>query len=172
MKHGIVIVGGNGSGKTTLGRYLSEMLGYKHMDVEDYYFKNSDIPYANPRTRDEVQNLMLQDIKSHGDFIISSVNGDLGTHINGFYDLIVYIEVPLDVRMERVQQRSIDKFGARVLAGGDMYEQEQNFFDFVRNRTMEKTDIWVKTMKCPVVYIDGTKDIKTNAEYVAKLIAQ
>ena len=40
--------------------------------------------------------------------------------------------MPLDIRMERVQQRAFDKFGSRVLEGGDMYEQEQKLFEFVQ----------------------------------------
>lgn len=38
---GIAIVGGNGSGKTTIGRELANLIGYKHMDIEDYYFSSS-----------------------------------------------------------------------------------------------------------------------------------
>lgn len=38
--HGIIIFGANGSGKTTLGRELAGLLGFRHMDIEDYYFEN------------------------------------------------------------------------------------------------------------------------------------
>ena len=65
MISGIAIVGGNGSGTTTFGRYLAGLLGYRYMDVEDYYFRESDIPYTNMRTKQEVQALLLRDIKRY-----------------------------------------------------------------------------------------------------------
>lgn len=81
---GIAIVGGNGCGKTTVGKYLANLLGYKHLDAEDYFFKTSKIPYTNSRTKDEVQKLLLLDIKKNKKFILSSVNGDYGKEINAF----------------------------------------------------------------------------------------
>ncbi|MDO5327112.1 MAG: hypothetical protein Q4G00_10390 [Clostridia bacterium] len=43
-KYGIVICGLNGCGKSALARILARELGYLRMDVEDYYFRDSDIP--------------------------------------------------------------------------------------------------------------------------------
>lgn len=166
MYRGIAIVGGNGSGKTSLGKTLADMLGYKHMDIEDYYFKESAIPYADSRTREEVLALLLADIRKHRQFIISSVNCDFGDIINAMYDCIIYIKVPLEVRLNRIEQRGVNKFGNRVLEGGDMYEQEQEFYHFVASRTMEKTDIWLHSMKCPIICIDGTEPIAKNAKFI------
>lgn len=156
MPKGIAIVGLNGSGKTTLGRGLAERLGYYRMDVEDYYFPKSDVPYAVARTREEVERLMLADIKEHGDFILSAVCADFAA-IEPFYELIVYLEAPQNERMERIRQRSVDKFGSRVLPGGDMYEQEESFFAFSAKRTPEKIEKWIKTVACPVLRIDSRK---------------
>ena len=170
MNHGIAIVGGNGSGKTTLGKYLSDLIGYKHMDVEDYYFLDSNIPYAKARTKEEVQDLILADIETYHRFIVSSVNADMGPRINALYEYIVYIDVPLDTRLERIRKRAFSKFGNRVLTGGDMYEQEEKFFRFVANRTMEKTDTWIQSMSCPVIYIDGRLSIETNAQLIKEIL--
>lgn len=60
---GIIICGGNVSGKTTLGRELAKALFYKHMDIEDYYFLDAPVPYSKSRSREEVCDLILQDIK-------------------------------------------------------------------------------------------------------------
>ena len=131
MIRGIAIVGGNGSGKTTLGKALAGHLGWKAMDVEDYYFKPSSIPYAAPRTKEEVMQLLLADMKAHKQFVFSSVNCDYGPEINSLYDCVIYLQVSKEIRLARVKQRAVDMFGNRVLDGGDMYAQEQQFFQFV-----------------------------------------
>ncbi len=50
---GIIIFGLNGSGKSTLGNELALQLRYKHMDIEDYFFFESNIPYTKKRSKDE-----------------------------------------------------------------------------------------------------------------------
>lgn len=156
MTQGIAIVGLNGSGKTTLGRALAERLGYYRMDVEDYYFPKSDVPYAVARGRDEVERMMLADIEKHGDFVLSAVCADFAL-IEKYYSLVVYLEAPKEERMERIRRRSIDRFGERVLPGGDLYESEENFFAFAAKRTPEKIEKWVKNVGCPIIRIDSRK---------------
>ena len=170
MIHGIAIAGANGSDKTTLGKHLAKLLGFKHMDVENYYFKDSVIPYANPHTKEEVQKLLLADIKRNGRFILSAVNCDFGKDINTLYDCVIYIKAPLEIRLHRIKQRSIDKFGCRVYKGGDLYEQEQAFYNFVASRSMKKTDAWMQSVKCPVIYVDGTKPVTDTAKAIKENI--
>lgn len=103
-------------------------------------------------------------------FILSSCNGDLGNKINAFYKYIIYTKVPLDIRMERVKNRAYKQFGNRILKGGDLYEQEQKFFKFVETQTMDKTDLWLKTQTCPIIYLDGTKSIEQNLKILKHII--
>ena len=156
MPQGIAIVGLNGSGKTTLGRALAERLEYFRIDVEDYYFPKSDVPYAVARTRDEVERMMLADIEKHGDFVLSAVCADFAS-IEKYYSLVVYLEAPKEERMERIRRRSIDRFGERVLSGGDMYEQEESFFAFAAKRTPDKIEKWIENVSCPIIRIDSRK---------------
>lgn len=166
MPKGIAIVGGNGSGKTTLGATLSKELNYKHMDIEAYYFKETEIPYSESRTYKEVMQLIEMDITKYPNFIISAVNGDLGDKINSLYDCVIYLKAPLDIRMIRIKQRAYHRFGDRVLEGGDMYEQEQKFLDSVVIKNMEKTDEWLQGLSCPIIYVDGTKPIDETIKLI------
>ncbi|MDE5858801.1 MAG: AAA family ATPase [Oscillospiraceae bacterium] len=166
MSCGIIICGANGSGKTTLGKALAAVLSFKHMDIEDYYFLDSDMPYSRSRLCDEMLTLMLDDIEKYGRFVLTAVNGDFGVEITSQYKMAVYLSAPLELRMERIKRRSFEKFGERMLKGGDMFEQENNFFEFAATRSMEKTKKWLDTLHCPVIYADGTKDIADNVKMI------
>lgn len=166
MKRGICVCGLNGSGKTTLACALAKALNYKHMDVEQYYFTSADNPYSSSRTREEVERLLSEDIKRNPLFVFSAVNGDFTTEINENYALVVYLEVPLDIRMKRIRARAAERFGDRILPGGDMYEQEENFFAHAEKRSPEKIEKWLKTVRCNVVRLDGTKPIEENVEII------
>ena len=166
MKFGICVCGLNGSGKTTLAEALAKELNFKHIDIEHYYFESSDNPYSSSRPQNEVELLLLKDMKQYSCFVFSAVNGNYTAEINSFYNLIIYLEAPLEVRMERIKRRAVDRFGNRVLFGGDMYLQEEEFFAYARSRMPEKILNWLKKTSCKVIRLDGTKPIEENIRVI------
>lgn len=170
MPEGIIICGANGSGKTTLGRELARILNCKYMDIEDYYFEKSDIPYTKACSREECVRRMLSDIYKYNSFVLSAVDGNFGEEITKMYELAVFLSVPVEIRMERIKQRTYEQHGERVMPGGDMYEQQQRFIEFARTRSLSHIDMWMKTLKCPVIRLDGTKAIFENVPIVLELI--
>jgi adenylate kinase family enzyme len=166
MPNGIVVFGANGCGKTTLGSELARKLNIKHLDVEDYYFEESEIPYSKPRSKDKVIELMLADIDQCDSFVLSAVTGDYGDKISSMFILGVFLSVPIDIRLERVERRSLEQYGVRVLAGGDLYKQEQEFLEIVRTHDLSNIDEWAKTLAFPILYLDGTKAITENIQLI------
>lgn len=172
MKYGICVCGLNGSGKTTLARALAEDMGCKHMDVEEYYFTSADNPYATARTREKVEELLLADIRRNPRFVFSTVNGNMNAEINGYYDLVVYLEVPLDIRMKRIRQRAADKFGNKILPGGEMYEQEEKFFAYAEKRRPDAIEEWLESLPCRVLRLDGTQPVHENVRKIRDAVCQ
>ncbi len=166
--HGIVIFGANGAGKTTLGRELARVMNFKHMDIEDYYFEKSEIPYTVARSREDCLKLMLADIECYGSFVISAVTGGFGDIIPQCYELAVFLSAPAELRMERIKQRAYERFGERIREGGDMYENHLKFVDFASSRALVPIEQWAKTLSCPVIRVDGTKDYSANAAEIAE----
>ena len=68
--------------------------------------------------------------------------------------------------MQRVKSRSFDKFGGRMLPGGDLYEQEERFFDFAASRDERIVEEWIQTLSCPVIRVDGTRPALENVELI------
>ncbi len=168
MGMGIIVCGLNGTGKSTLGKALAEKLHFYFIDNEDLYFPKIDPAYiyATPRTREEVEKLLLNEIEKHENFVFASVKGDYGETIYPFFQYAVLIDVPKDVRMRRVKNRSFQKFGNRMLSGGDLYEQEERFFEFVKSRAENTVEEWIQSLNCPVIRIDGTKPVEENVNLI------
>jgi 2,3-bisphosphoglycerate-dependent phosphoglycerate mutase len=167
---GILVCGLNGAGKTTLARELAQLLGYKHMDIEDYYFLPSDIPYTRSRTREECISLMLADMEKHPNFVLSAVIGNFGEEVIKRFDLAIIACAPLDVRLARALKRDFDRFGNRALEGGDLYEQQFEFHNKVAARPADYTEQWVKTLSCSVFRIDATRDVQETAKEIGDYI--
>lgn len=166
---GIIVCGLNGTGKSTLGKALAEKLNFHFIDSEELYFgkKGTDYTYGASRTRDEVEALLMKEIKEHKDFVFCSVKGDYGERFYPFFRYAVLIEVPKDIRMRRIKERSFRQFGNRMLPGGDLYEQEERFFEFAGSRAENTVEKWVCAVNCPVIRIDGTKTIEENVDFIA-----
>lgn len=170
MNNKIIVCGGNGAGKSTLGKGLAEELGWIFKDIEEYYFPadNSDYHYSHARTREEVAKRLLVDMKKYDDLILASVKGDYGPEVLKLFTFAILIDVPRDIRMERVKTRSNQKFGDRMLPGGDLYEKEEHFFDMVQKRPEDYVTKWLDTVDIPVFRVDGTHAIEDNIEMIKK----
>ena len=182
MVQGIAILGLNGAGKSTLAHALAKRIGYYEMDVEDYYFPEQktsrrwalenekiieteslgEIPFSNPRTKSEVQGTIMQDIERNPQFIISGVRMNWSEEILAKLEVAFVVKTPLELRIKRIQLREEKRFGNRVLTGGDMYEQQLEFRNVVRNRDERMIEESVKRLKCPIIVLDGTADITDN----------
>lgn len=190
MINGIAVFGLNGSGKSTLTHALSKQISYFEMDVEDYYFpqqresrrsaleNNSviendqldELPFSNPRTKNEVQTAILENIKIHPRFIISGVTMDWCDEILSSIDIAFWVQTPLEERLKRIQTREEKRFGARVLDGGDMYDQQMEFREMVKNRNLNEVEECAMKLSCPVIVIDGTLSVIHNLEKITHSI--
>ena len=161
---GLIICGMNGSGKSTLGRALAESLGWRFIDNEDLYFPKDDPDYlfARQRTQEEVERLLLEEVQRDDRFVFAAVKGNYGDAVLPYYRAAVMVEVPRELRLQRVQQRSLDKFGDRARPGGDLYEREKWFFDHISARPEDYAARWLETVEIPVLRVDGTRPVGEN----------
>ncbi len=171
---GLIICGMNGSGKSTLGRALAENLGWRFIDNEDLYFPKSDPHYlfAHQRTQEEVERLLLEEVQRHDRFVFAAVKGNYGEAVLPYYKRAVLVEVPRELRLQRVQQRSLDKFGDRARPGGDLYEREKWFFDHISARPEDYAVRWLDTVDIPVLRVDGTRPVGENIVVIRRWMGE
>lgn len=167
MQHRIVVCGGNGAGKSTLGRALSQALGLPFMDIEDYYFPKTDPHYLYKvqRSTEEVVSLLERDVQQDS-FVLAAVKADYSPLISERFTCAVFVEVPKEIRMQRIEERSRQKFGDRMQPGGDLYQQEKRFFDLVQSRTEEPIRRWLETLHIPVICVDGRRPPEENLQKI------
>ena len=174
MKNVIIVCGLNGAGKSTLGKALAEKLNYQFIDIEDIYFPkdNPEYMYLNPRPFEEVERILSNTISENNNFVLASVKGNFNKDIVSHFKYAVYIEAPKETRIKRVYERSYNKFGDRMLEGGDLYEKEKAFFDFVKSKDENTVEIWLPSISCPIIRVDGTLPIDNNAELIAEKLSK
>ena len=172
MGIGILICGLNGCGKSTLGKALAQELDFHFIDNEYLFFSrtNENQPYSNPRTREDAEILFAHEVREHKNFVFASVTGDYADDPNNLYQYVILINVPKEIRMQRVRNRSFMKFGKRMLQGGDLFESEEAFFEYIEKRPEDHVENWIKTLNCAVIRVDGTKSIEENIAFIKERI--
>ena len=127
MIHRIHILGASGSGTTTLGRAFAERLQYPHFDTDNYFWVPTDPPFTHQRERSERQRLLMDALTAHDSWALSGALCGWGDVAIPRFELVVFLATPHDRRMARLRQREHERFGERILPGGDMYESSQAF---------------------------------------------
>ena len=77
--------------------------------------------------------------------------------------MVAFLWIPQDIRLERLRQRENERYGDRIMPGGDMDEQSQAFLDWassyddgdlnMRSRQRHKQSL--SPLPCPPVCIEG-----------------
>lgn len=172
MEERVILCGGNGAGKSTLGRTLSRVLGWPFFDIEAYYFPDAggDYPYRTPRTREEVEALLLADLRANPRCLLAAVKGAYGPEVEGLLTCAVLLDVPKEARLERVRRRSYQKFGDRMLPGGDLHDREEQFFRMVEGRSQGDVEAWLEGAGLPALRLDATEETPRLAEAVVRFL--
>lgn len=164
----IHILGASGSGTTTLGRALAERLHSPHFATDDYFWLPTNPPFTQQRERTERQQLLMNDVTAHDSWVVSGSLCGWGDVAIPLFELVVFLWIPADVRMERLRQREHERFGERIRPGGDMHTSSQEFFAWaasydegcldIRSRRLHEQ--WLGTLQCPIICIEGEYTIE------------
>ena len=177
-KNVIHIFGGSGSGTSTLGRKICNELGFKFMDTDDYFWLPTDPKFTAKRPADERLALMLADIASAENVVISGALGGWGDPLIPHFTLAVRLETAADIRIERLKKRERERFGSRIDEGGDMHLQHLEFLAWAKKydtagpemRSKARHDEWQKQLHCPLICLDGGEDLEQNFRTIAKAL--
>jgi len=116
----ILVCGLNGAGKSTLAKALAERLNLRFIDIEDIYFSrqdNPDYPYEKSRPYEEVVSMLTNIVNGENDFVLASVTGSFGDEFISNLKCVISIEVPKEIRLKRVHNRSYILFGEKSCKG-------------------------------------------------------
>ena len=156
-----------------LGKELARRLNYKHIEIDDYNWRlDTEIPYTEARPTEESHAHLMSDVIKYPHLVLSGSMWIGREQFTPLFDLAVFITAPAEIRVERLRSRQFSLHGDRVLEGGDMYERNSSFLEsaanYETNYRKKQHDQWKEELSCPILYIDGTKSISGNVEWIAE----
>jgi len=175
-KH-IHIFGASGSGTTTIAKKISERMGYSHFDSDDYFWLNTKEPFTEERDKNQCMDLMKNDLESKKEWILSGSLTGWGEELLPFFDMVVFVHVPSDIRIERLKNREVERYGDRIRIGGDRYKASNEFIEWASKydlgtgtgRNIFVHQKFLEKINCKVVRIENI-DIDESVERVIEEI--
>ncbi len=174
MNNIIHIFGASGSGTSTLGRYICAQAGYTFIDTDDYFWLPTDPPFTTKRDIEERINLMRRDIDRAENAVISGSLTGWGDVFMESFTLAVRLHTDTALRISRIKAREYERFGDRILEGGDMYEANLDFVQWaseyddgdINMRSRLCHDEWQKNLRCKVLSLSGSDTLESNWEII------
>ncbi|MCF0049102.1 adenylate kinase [Dyadobacter sp. LJ53] len=164
----IHIMGASCAGSTTLGMALSELLAIPYFDTDLFFWEQSDIPYTVKRDP-LIRNKMLSESLSALDHYI--VGGSLigwGEEWQKIFDLVVFLYVPQQVRLQRLVNRERERYGEVIYTDPHRNRLFKAFYSWASGyddplftgRNVKIHEEWISKLSCRVIEIRG--DTTTN----------
>lgn len=115
----------------------------------------------------ERQDLLKADIQNTSKAVITGSLCGWGDIFIKYFDLVIYIYTPTNIRINRINNREQKRFGDRIIKGGDMYNTHLEFIEWAKTYDTAGTETrssalhmgWLKGITCPVINVDGTKTV-------------
>jgi adenylate kinase family enzyme len=170
----IHIVGASGSGTTTLGIALARAICGAHLDTDDFFWLPTDPRFTTKRPPEERLRLLEAELNHHASWVLSGSLMGWGDVLVPRFELVVFLYVPPDVRLERIMKRERQRYGADIDPGGRMYEIHKAFIAWAKQydtsdligRSHARHRAWIGNLPCPVVEITGVPTVEESVECV------
>ena len=172
----IGITGAPGCGVTTLGRALAARIGAVPIDTDDHYWVPTDPPYREKRDVPERLRLIRAEQARTGRWVLSGTLDGWADGAAGGAELIVFLEAPTELRLERLRARERARFGDSLLPGGAMHDIHREFIEWTAHyeegtepgRSRPRHERWLARLAVPVLRLDSTRPVE---ELVAAVLA-
>lgn len=163
------IFGASGSGTSTLGATLAERCGYPHLDTDNFYWESTNPPFQKSRERQQSQQLLADALDAHPRWVLSGCLAGWGDMFIPRFELVVFLSVPKDVRLERLRERERCRYGEEALApGGFLHAAHIEFLNWAgaydeggeNMRSRRRHEKWLAGLTCPVLRLEGARPVE------------
>lgn len=107
----VLVTGAAGSGTSTLAAAVAALVDGRAIEADDLYWLPTSPPYRDRRPADARRALAREALAAPGPLVMAGSVMGWGAEIEDAFDLVVFLHVPTALRLERLHEREMQRFG-------------------------------------------------------------
>jgi hypothetical protein len=106
------------------------------------------------------------------DWVLSGSLDGWGDPLIAYFDVVIFLHLDSAVRMQRLRERELKRYGEAVTPGGAMHQSSQEFIAWasgydgghLSGRSRARHEAWLARLPCPVIRLENAQDVDTLIE--------
>jgi len=176
----IMIMGASGAGATTLGDcFVKNNDCFLHLDSDEYFWEKTDPPFQEAKNYEERNSLFESDFYSQENVVVTGSIFRWKTDYKNLFDLVVLLYIPQEIRLQRLAEREISRYGNKILFDEKLNAKYKAFlawaaeYDLEENttsRSFKQQKQWMEEIKCATLFLEGDLTVKERLEVLQTYI--
>lgn len=170
----ILIFGASGAGTTTLAKEVAERTDFKHLDLDDYYWKKTTPPYQIKIPLIERNKNLRIDFRKFKNIVLSGSMVSWGKEWETVFDFVFFIRLDNAERMKRLEKREIERYGDLLFTDRKIQKNSNAFLEWAnqyedpnfQGRSLVVHTNWMKLLNCKVLSLDGASELDDKVDLV------
>ena len=142
---------------------MAGALNIPYFDSDDFYHEPTDPPFQRPRDPAVRNALLLAAIGEDQAWVFGGGIAGWEPYPALDFTFMILLRTPAALRIERLRRRERERFGDRILPGGDMHVGHEEFIAWasrydigdVEGKTLARHQEYLSTQQCPVLEVQG-----------------
>lgn len=178
MINRIHILGASGSGTTTLAKALSDRLNCSCFDTDDFFWEPSNPPFQKKRDIHKRIELLKDELNNNSSWVLSGSLCGWGDELIPYFDLVVYLWIPKEIRLARLMERERSRYGEEINIGKPLHEAHLEFIEWaskydegdinIRSKALHYK--WLGEINCHVLKIEEDIALEEKLHRVLEVI--
>jgi hypothetical protein len=151
-------------------------MGVQHFDTDFFYWEATDPPFREARAVPERLRIM-RPLLDQSAWVLSGALAGWGDEFIARFELVVFLTLPADVRMERLRAREHARYGAEIEPGGRQHTHHIAFIEWAAGydrpgftgRSLEGQRAWLSRLSCPVLALESLNSVEHLTEAVLEM---
>lgn len=158
LKMRILVTGAAGSGTSTLGEALARRGSMPFIEADSFFWLPTNPPFAKKRTPEERNLLLGEALSEQTSCVVAGSVMGWGNQVESAFCLIIFLYVPTEVRLQRLEHREVQQFGRSnpaFLEWAAQYDAGSQ-----EGRSLARHNTWLATRQCQVIRLEGNHSVE------------
>ena len=174
----VLIFGASGVGTSTLASEIERFTDFKHLDLDDFYWKKTEPPYELKVPLAERNMNLKTAFYGCDNVVLSGSISTWGAEWSQAFDLAIFMYMEPAKRLERLRKREEGRYGSELLKSSSLQEKMEAFLLWASKYDLENFEgrsismhrSYCAALECPVIELDGAAPLEVHLKMILPVL--